>query len=35
MLYANEGPAEVLCHNVLLNGRCRYVVTPEGGSGPI
>jgi len=33
--YANEGPGEVLCHNVFLNGGRWYVVTPEGSSGPI
>ena len=33
--YANEGPGEVLCHNVFLNGGWWYVVTPEGSSGPI
>jgi hypothetical protein len=33
-LYANEGPGEVLCHNVFLNGGLWLVVTPEGGPGP-
>ena len=33
--YANEGPDEVLCHNVFLNGGWWYVVTPEGSPGPI
>ncbi len=33
--YENEGPGEVLCHNVFLNGGRWYVVTPEGSSGPI
>jgi predicted lipoprotein with Yx(FWY)xxD motif len=33
--YANEGPGEVLCHDVFLNGGWWYVVTPEGRSGPI
>lgn len=33
--YANEGPGEVLCHNVFLNGGTWFVVTPEGISGPI
>ena len=32
--YANEGPGEVLCHNVILNGGLWLVVTPEGGPGP-
>lgn len=32
--YANEGPGEVLCHNVFLNGGLWFVVTPEGGPGP-
>jgi len=32
--YANEGPGEVLCHNVFLNGGLWLVVTPEGGPGP-
>ena len=33
--YANERPGEVLCHDVFLNGGWWYVVTPEGGSGPV
>ena len=33
--YANEGPGEVLCHNVFLNDGYWYVVTPEGSSGPV
>lgn len=33
--YANEGPGEVLCHDVFLNGGTWYVVTPEGGPGPV
>ena len=32
--YANEGPGEVLCHNVFLHGGLWFVVTPEGGPGP-
>ena len=32
--YANEGPGEVLCHDVFLNGGWWYVVTPEGDPGP-
>lgn len=32
--YANEGPGEVLCHDVFLNGGTWYVVTPEGDRGP-
>lgn len=32
--YANEGPGEVLCHNVFLNGGLWFVVTPEGRPGP-
>jgi predicted lipoprotein with Yx(FWY)xxD motif len=33
--YAHEGPGEVLCHDVFLNGGTWYVVTPEGGPGPV
>ncbi|SEO84467.1 COG4315 family predicted lipoprotein [Trujillonella endophytica] len=33
--YANEGPGEVLCHDVFLNGGWWYVITPEGGPGPV
>ena len=33
--YANEGPGEVLCHDVFLNGGWWYVVTPQGDRGPI
>jgi predicted lipoprotein with Yx(FWY)xxD motif len=32
--YANEGPGEVLCHNVFLNGGLWFVITPAGGPGP-
>jgi predicted lipoprotein with Yx(FWY)xxD motif len=32
--YANEGPGEVLCHDVFLNDGWWYVVTPEGSPGP-
>jgi predicted lipoprotein with Yx(FWY)xxD motif len=28
--YAHEGPGEVECHDVFLNGGTWYVVTPEG-----
>lgn len=33
--YANEGPGEVLCHDVFLNGGWWYVVTPEGTPAPV
>ena len=29
--YAHEGPGEVLCHNVHLNGGYWWVVGPDGG----
>lgn len=29
-LYAHEGPGQVLCHNVLLNGGFWWVVGPDG-----
>jgi predicted lipoprotein with Yx(FWY)xxD motif len=32
--YANEGPGEVLCHNVFLNDGPWFVVTPQGGPAP-
>jgi len=32
--YANEGPGEVLCHNVNLNGGLWWVVGPDGKRRP-
>jgi predicted lipoprotein with Yx(FWY)xxD motif len=32
--YANEGPGEVLCHDVFLNDGWWFVVTPDGSPGP-
>ena len=28
--YVNEGPGEVRCHNVFLNGGTWWVVGPDG-----
>ena len=32
--YANEGPGEVKCHDVFLNGGNWYVVQPDGDPAP-
>jgi len=32
--YVNEGPGEVLCHDVFLNGGNWYVVQPDGDRAP-
>ncbi len=32
--YVNEGPGEVLCHNVRLNGGWWWVVQPDGNRAP-
>jgi predicted lipoprotein with Yx(FWY)xxD motif len=32
--YVNEGPGEVRCHNVLLNGGLWWVVGPDGRRRP-
>ena len=32
--YVHEGPGEVLCHNVNLNGGLWRVVGPNGSAGP-
>ncbi len=33
-LYAHEGPGEVRCHNVKLNGGLWWVVGPDGKRRP-
>jgi len=33
--YANEGPGQVLCHDVVLNGGRWLVITPDGAPGPV
>jgi predicted lipoprotein with Yx(FWY)xxD motif len=33
--YAHEGPGQVLCHDVVLNGGRWLVMTPEGAPGPV
>ena len=32
--YAHEGPGQVLCHDVFLNGGNWYVVQPDGDAAP-
>ncbi len=33
-LYAHEGPGEVSCHNVSLNGGLWWVIGPDGKRRP-